>query len=509
MGCGILARYPVLSILGFAAIGIGLGMGLSFWEPSDPDTKDTALDWIGLVGDLFIRALKAVILPLVFVNVTLAVVEMMAVGRAGSVGGKTIGFYLLTTLIASILGLVSILCFKGTFQEESFEASSQNTIQLGCSDEEGSFLAHMSDGSVTCTADLTNDTMTKFIIHDLDSTFVKASSGPQDNISMSDTIRQGVFEKLIPSNIFDAFVSSNFAGVVMFAIAVGVALGSIVLKKAQQGGSVVLVFLKELDEILMTIINWCILVTPFAVMSLIANAIGKQDDLKTAFTNVGYLVAATVCAMAAHFILVYVGLYLTMIKSNPWSYFKHLILAQTTAFACASSAATLPVTLQAVRNTGKVPDSAARFVASLGATINMDGSAIYFPCACIWMAVLNGIEPSVADCILLDVLATVGSAGAAPVPSAGLVLIITAYNTTFGTTGTPEGFSYILAIDWFMDRLRTSLNVTGDAVVCGLVAHTSGLSGAANDAAFGEPTNSVEDGSSWLLWTTVLEVGHK
>jgi Na+/H+-dicarboxylate symporter len=119
----------------------------------------------------------------------------------------------------------------------------------------------------------------------------------------------------------------------------------------------------------------------------------------------------------------------------------------------------------------------ARFVVPLGATVNMDGGAIYFPCACIWMAVLNGIEPNVGNYILLIVLATIGSIGAAPVPSASLVLIITAYNTVFGTTGTPDGFSFILAIDWFMDRLRTTMNVTGDAVVCALVAHSesSGL----------------------------------
>jgi Na+/H+-dicarboxylate symporter len=119
----------------------------------------------------------------------------------------------------------------------------------------------------------------------------------------------------------------------------------------------------------------------------------------------------------------------------------------------------------------------ARFVVPLGATVNMDGGAIYFPCACIWMAVLNGIEPNIGNYILLIVLATIGSIGTAPVPSASLVLIITAYNTVFGTTGTPDGFSFILAIDWFMDRLRTTMNVTGDAVVCALVAHSesSGL----------------------------------
>lgn len=99
----------------------------------------------------------------------------------------------------------------------------------------------------------------------------------------------------------------------------------------------------------------------------------------------------------------------------------------------------------------------------------MDGGGIYFPCACIWLAVLNGIDVDFSHFILLVIISTIGSAGTAPVPSASLVLIITAYNTVFNTTGTPDGFSFILAIDWFMDRLRTTLNVTGDAMVSGMV----------------------------------------
>ncbi|CAB9520857.1 Putative sodium-dependent excitatory amino acid transporter glt [Seminavis robusta] len=496
IGCGVLARYPVLSVLGFAAVGIGLGLGLSFWEPEDPNDKDTVLQWVGLIGDLFIRALKCVVLPLVFANVILSVVEMLTVGRAGAIGGKTIGFYLLTTVAASILGIISIVSFKGLFEEGDFETSVKSTIRLGC-DGEGSFLAHMPDGSVTCTANFTDDSYTTFFLHDVDSTFVTTSSGPANDISLSDTIYQGVFEKLISNNIVESFVEANFAAVVMFAMVFGLALGRVVLQKtANLADSFVICFLKEIDEVFLLLINWIISITPFAVLSLIANAIGKQDDLAGSFRNVGYLVAATILAMAVHFCVVYVGLYTVMTRSNPWSYFKHLIPAQTTAFACASSAATIPVTMQSVKATGKVPEAVSRFVIPMGAVINMDGGAIYFPCACIWMAVINGIEPTFGNYILLVILATVGSAGAAPVPSASLVLIITAYNTVFGTTGTPEGFSFILAIDWFMDRLRTTLNVTGDAIVCGLVAHTAALDTADSTEDASDPgTNSDEEGT--------------
>jgi len=145
-------------------------------------------------------------------------------------------------------------------------------------------------------------------------------------------------------------------------------------------------------------------------------------------------------------------------------------LVRITALSCASSAATPPATLSCAKATKQVPDDIRIFVCPLGSTINMDGSAIYFPTACIWLAILNGIEPDAGAYILLIILSTIGSAGAAPVPSSGLVLVITAYNTVFNTTGTPNGFEFIVAIDWFLDRCITALNVTGDTVVCGIIS---------------------------------------
>ena len=114
-GCGILGRNPVIAVLSFAIVGICAGVGLSYWEPEDSDeaeNKKMTLQWLGLLGDLFIRSLKAVVLPLVFVNVVLSVVEMMTLGRTSSVAGVTIGLYLMTTVIASIIGLLSIISFQ-------------------------------------------------------------------------------------------------------------------------------------------------------------------------------------------------------------------------------------------------------------------------------------------------------------------------------------------------------------------------------------------------------------
>jgi Na+/H+-dicarboxylate symporter len=175
----------------------------------------------------------------------------------------------------------------------------------------------------------------------------------------------------------------------------------------------------ESSEVLLLLINLIIAVTPFAVLSLIANASGKQDDLSGAFSNVGWLIAANLVGFIAHFLITDVAIFAVLAKKNPFEYLKHIIPAQTAALACASSAATLPVTLRCVKNTGVVPDDIRNFVCPLGATINMDGSAIYFPCCCIWLAFLNGIQPNAESYILLIILSTVGSAGAAPVPSSG------------------------------------------------------------------------------------------
>lgn len=202
---------------------------------------------------------------------------------------------------------------------------------------------------------------------------------------------------------------------------------------------------------------------------------GKQNNAAEQFKNVGYLVAAIITGQIMHVVVLWFLIFYAFTRWNPFTYLKNIVPAQTMAFACSSSAATIPVTLQSVRNTGRVPEAILRFVVPLGATINMDGTALGYPVTCIWLATLNGIQPTAASYVLLVIISTVGSIGTAPIPSAGLVLVITAYNTVFNTTGVPEGFGYVVAIDWFLDRLETAINVTGDAIVSGMVAKTSSL----------------------------------
>lgn len=135
----------------------------------------------------------------------------------------------------------------------------------------------------------------------------------------------------------------------------------------------------------------------------------------------------------------------------------------------------------------------------------MDGSAIYFPCACVWLAVLNGITPSFGNYILLVILSTIGSAGTAPVPSAGLVMVLTAYNSVFNTSGVPDGFEFIVATDWFLDRMQTVVNVSGDSIVAAVVAHIVSLEADETDSE-GEPSTMHKEESEETFQHSTKEI---
>jgi Na+/H+-dicarboxylate symporter len=418
--CGFFVNRPILAIFIFVVLGVALGVGLSYWEPENPTDKKVTIQWLGLVGDLFIRALKCFVLPLVFVNIIISVVDMMSIGKASSIGWTVIGLYLVTTIAAAFFGTISTLIFMRFYDSEVDADEATKTVS---------------------------------------------------EVSLSDTIYEGIFEKIVPSNIIAAFASSSFTAVLFFAGVFGAALAPENINKDSQ----LVKILREMDKVLQRVINWIIFLTPFAVMSLITSSIGKQSDLSQAFSNIGLLMASSFLAWGMQVVFIYIGLFALLTKSNPFAYLKFIIPAQLFAFASASSAATIPTSLKAVKSTGVVPDVIGKFVVPFGATVNMDGGAVYFVCACIWLAVLNGQDVNFSSFVLLIIIATLGSIGTAPVPSASLVLIITAYNTVFEGSGMPNGFGYIFAIDWFMDRMRTVTNVTGDCIVSGIVAHRNPL----------------------------------
>jgi len=480
-------QYASLFVVIAAIIGLLIGYGFSQWDVSDDadakKAKSIAVLWIGLFGDLFIRMLKAVVLPLVFVNVIMATVDMLGLGQAGKVGKLTFLVYLLTTFFAALFGLLFTLIFKSKYNTKEESPESSRVFSLNCPLDG---LLVQNENNLECmstedietelvTADSSIETFTQFGLNDISKSFVATETGSVIEKSLSDTLYEGIFLKIVTQNIVGSFVTSDFAAIVAFAIVFGVALYKTMTKRGetvQNPGSLLMMF-KELDEVLLKLINWIIALTPIAIVSLIVKAVGNRD-LASVFSDVGWLVLTTMTGMLAHFLFTHIVMFYFITRRNPFGYFKFIVPAQLMAFASASSAATLPVTMNCVQNSGEVPSTLKRFVLSLGATINMDGSALYFPAAITFLAVSEGISLDVGQFVLIILISTIGSAGTAPVPSASLVLILTAFQTVTGLDFEPDAFALILAVDFFQDRLRTVLNVTGDASVARMVASLSG-----------------------------------
>lgn len=202
-----------MSVVAFALVGILFGVLLSKWEPDNENIKTVTISWIGLVGALFIRSLKAIVLPLVFVNVTLSMCNMMMVGRASTVGSKALILYGTTTLLGASIGLISILSFREYFQQEIFKEPAKPMIQLGCTEPGYLLSVNTTDGNLRCsnTTSPTSD-QTFFEIMDLSAGLISTDSVYAD-LSMSETIYEGVFMKLITDNVFSSFMDGNFAAV--------------------------------------------------------------------------------------------------------------------------------------------------------------------------------------------------------------------------------------------------------------------------------------------------------
>lgn len=216
-------KHQLAFVIWGAILGIGLGIALAYWTPENADTKSTVLLWVGLLGDLFLRALKCVILPLVFVSIAISVMDMLALGKAGNMVRKTIGLYLLTTVCAVCIGILSSLVFSSKYvvHDHQEENGVPAEIRLACSvDDAGSptaFLTEMNDGSVVCAAgEATNEAL--FLMEDVNGYFATSADTKVTEMSLSESFYQGLFMQLIGSNMLGLFTGNNFLGVIILAV---------------------------------------------------------------------------------------------------------------------------------------------------------------------------------------------------------------------------------------------------------------------------------------------------
>jgi len=408
-------------------------------------------DWIDPFGEIFLRLLKLVAVPLVAVSVMKGVASLSDIRVLGRLGVRTLLLYLSTTVLAVTLGLVLV-----------------NTIQPGVhvSDD----LRQRNRASYEAWADRTDG------VDVLDRERKSGEAVPDP--SMEERVRQA--EKtadqsplqplvdVVPENVFGAFSDAAMLQIIAFSILFGI---SMVLVGGDRVRAVA-TLLDSIDDVLLKMVDIIMRAAPFFVFCLVAGKIGALvgDDperLYSVFQSLGLYSVTVVIGLLLMIFVVYPLLMKLFRPDMTFSkFFKGMSPAQLLAFSSSSSAATLPVTMECVNHNLGVSKRTTSFVLPIGATVNMDGTSMYQAIAVVFLAQFHMLDLTIMQQVTIVITATLASIGAAAVPSAGLVTMILVMQSV-GLN--PAWISFIVPIDRLLDMGRTVVNVTGDSVVSTVV----------------------------------------
>ena len=393
-------------------LGIILGLILNSLGGADPD-KTPIISWFvnnvfDVVGQVFVISLKLLVVPLVFFSLVCGSASMGEDVKMGQVALKTVSLYLMTTAIAVSLALT---------------------------------IANIVDpGAGINTSEAAN---------------YVAKEAP----SFKD-----VFIGIFPSNPFQAMVEGNMLQVIVFAILVGIAI-----LQAGESGNKVLRGCQMISDVIMRMVSILMNLAPYGVFCLLAKLFTGQGF--SAIVNLALYFGTIVFVLLLHASVVYTTIFTIFTRLNPLTLFKNMRPAMLFAFSTSSSNATMPITLNVAKNRVGAHNSIASFTVPLGATVNMDGTAIMQGIATVFIAQAYGLDLSMTEYFAVIATATLASIGTAGVPGVGLITLA----MVLQQVGLPvEGIGLIIGVDRLLDMLRTVVNVSGDGMVTAVVANSEG-----------------------------------
>ena len=411
---------------------IGLFLGLIYGLlAANAGWQDFTSDWIAPWGKIFISMLKMIAVPLVLISLINGVSGLKDIAQLSSMGGKTIGIYIVTTVIAVTIGLVAV-----------------NLIQPGktFSDDVRKEMVQQNEAKVKSTEE---------------KAMAQKGSGPLQFLV-----------DMVPSNIFYASGNNrNMLQVIFFALMFGIAL---ILVPDQTKVEPIKKFFDGANEVILKMVDIIMFFAPIGVFALLGNIMVELagDDPSAAIEILKGLSIYSITVVLGLAIMVFAVYPLALKAFAKYSYkdfFKGIAPAQLLAFSTSSSAATLPLTMERCEEKLGVSNKVVSFVLPLGATINMDGTSCYQAIAAVFIAQVYGMELDLAAQLTIVMTATLASIGSAAVPGAGIIMLA----IVLGAVGVPlEGISLIFAVDRPLDMCRTVVNVTGDATVATIVART-------------------------------------
>lgn len=383
--------------------------------------KDVIVDWVKPFGTIFINLLKLIAVPLILASLIKGISDLKDISKLSKMGGRTIGLYILTTVIAVSIGLVIVNIIKP-----------------------GSFISEQTRTELVSS--YTADANSK-----IEAANKQSEVGPLQSLI-----------DIVPDNIVKASADNgNMLQVIFFAVIFGIAMILLPEDKSKP----VKDFFDSFNEIILKMIDIIILFSPIGVFALLAAIVAESPslDLFKALGMYGLtVIIGLILVMSFYLFLVKV-----FAKKSPKFFINGISPAQLLAFSTSSSAATLPVTMERTVDNLGVDDEVASFVLPIGATINMDGTSLYQAVAAVFIAQSFGMDLSLATQLGIIVTATLASIGSAAVPGAGMVMLV----IVLAQAGIPEaGLALIFAIDRPLDMCRTTVNVTGDAAVSMIVA---------------------------------------
>ncbi|MDA7880938.1 dicarboxylate/amino acid:cation symporter [Akkermansiaceae bacterium] len=423
------------------ALGLATAMGLLFKNLSAQAGE--ANDFITMViricedvGELFLNLLKMIIVPLVVSSVIAGISSLHGVDGFGRLLGKTAGFYALTTLFAVCLGLVLV-----------------NTIQPGLVDGQPNEKIRAAFDDPQVSADESEKVR-------------KAAANSQEQAEFYDQI-SGFFLRMVPVNVAAAAANGQMLGLIFFSVCFALAMSRLSVDEIHP----VREFFVSLNDIMIALTQVIMKLAPIGVYALIVPVVYKTgSDLFVVLLKYFVTVLA---ALLIHLFVVMPLVIKVLAGVNPLDHFRAMRTALLTAFSTASSSATLPITMRCIQENAGVSKSTASFTLPLGATVNMDGTALYECVAVMFVAQVMGFEMTMAAQFMVVVSALLTSVGVAGIPSASLVAILIIL-TSSKVPGAENAVIVLLAVDRLLDMTRTAVNVFGDSCAALVVAKSEG-----------------------------------
>ncbi|MGA1198003.1 MAG: dicarboxylate/amino acid:cation symporter [Candidatus Latescibacterota bacterium] len=450
--------------------------------------------YVAFLGTLFMNALKMIVVPLVVASLIVGVANLGDLTKLGGIGKRTIIYYMATTGLSVIVGLALVNIIQpgvgltrggethlqAQYQVDNLRVTLLNT-QLGTTTYDDRYQIILKDQELSGVIDPSKPhDNTQMSVKRWEDPRTGATVTPQSNgagiaidLAVADVVRgkdRSIFDVLvdvivgmIPTNIFSSMVNTEILPLIVFSLLFGgvlITLGDV--------GKPVLTLINGINEAIMKIVHIVVAFTPIGVFGLVAgrmSIVGGWEGFLPELIKLGWYASTVILGLLLHGFITLPLILMFFAKKNVLTYASNMLTALSTAFSTSSSSATLPVTLEGVEKNG-VSERTGSFVLPLGATINMDGTALYEAIAAVFIAQVYGIVLGPVEQVVIFLTATLAAIGAAGIPQAGLVTMV----IVLKAVGLPiEGITLILVIDWFLDRCRTTINVWGDAVGAAVV----------------------------------------